>query len=247
MGDTIEDLPPAVLAFEDRASDSPFIERVWRSRSERGGRFLSVASPHWEMVMTRLGGRTIVTMRGPETKLSWAECPEGGEWVAVRFKLGTFMRHMPPAALMNRNDLNLPPLSGDAAFALAGERWTFPAFDDAEAFVTRLVNAGLVLRDAPVQAALEGDPHALSPRTAQRRFLRATGMTHTFARQIERARRATTLLKSDMAIVDVAHEAGYFDQAHLTRSMRRLIGQTPANVARATAQLSFLYNTAPPA
>ena len=73
--------------------------------------------------------------------------------------------------------------------------------------------------------------------------MRATGMTQTLARQIERARRATTLLKRDLAIVEVAHEAGYFDQAHLTRSMRRLIGQTPAMVARAREQLSFLYNT----
>ena len=72
-------------------------------------------------------------------------------------------------------------------------------------------------------------------------------MTHTLARQIERARRATTLLKRNVAIVEVAHEAGYFDQAHLTRSMRHLIGQTPANVARAKEQLSFLYNTTPSA
>lgn len=244
MRDTIDDKPSAVIAFEDRASDSPFIERVWRSRSEKGGRFLSVASPHWEMVMTRLHGRTTVTMRGPETKPTWADCPEGGEWVAVRFKLGTFMRHMPPASLMNRNDLNLPGAAG-GAFALGGERWTFPDFDDAEAFVARLVKTGLVVRDAPLQAALDGDPHALSPRTAQRRFLRATGMSHTFTRQVERARHATVLLKSEMPIVDVAHEAGYFDQAHLTRSVRRLIGQTPANVARAKTQLSFLYKTAP--
>jgi hypothetical protein len=40
--------------------------------------------------------------------------------------------------------------------------------------------------------------------------------------------------------------AGYFDQPHLTRSLKYLIGQTPAEIARVTRQLSFLYKTAPP-
>ncbi|MGH9628219.1 MAG: hypothetical protein ACRD7E_07755 [Bryobacteraceae bacterium] len=31
-------------------------------------------------------------------------------------------------------------------------------------------------------------------------------------------------------MLDVAYEAGYFDQAHLTRSLKRLIGQTPADI-----------------
>ena len=36
----------AALVFEDRESDSPLVERVWRSRSEGAGTFLSVAQPH---------------------------------------------------------------------------------------------------------------------------------------------------------------------------------------------------------
>ena len=45
-------------------------------------------------------------------------------------------------------------------------------------------------------------------------------------------------------------EANYFDQPHLTRSLRRFIGRTPAQLAGKTAggehkQLSFLYKTSP--
>lgn len=58
-----------------------------------------------------------------------------------------------------------------------------------------------------------------------------------------RARRATQLLREGMPPGDVALEAGYFDQAHLTRALRQLIGLTPARVARAERQLSFLYKT----
>lgn len=243
--DNAQDRPGAAIFFEDRASDSSVIERVWRCHSTRGGRFLSVASPHWELTVTRLAGQTTVTARGPETKPTWAECPANGEWLSVRFKLGTSMRDLPVSALIDRNDVNLPSASSNA-FWLDGARWTIPDFDDVETFVTRLVKKGLVLRDALVEAALQGDPHALSRRTAQRRFLRATGMSQTMLQQIKRARYATTLLQKGEPIAEVAQEAGFFDQAHLTRSLRRLIGQTPASIARGSEQLSFLYNTASP-
>jgi AraC-like DNA-binding protein len=41
------------------------------------------------------------------------------------------------------------------------------------------------------------------------------------------------------------HQAGYYDQAHLTRSLKRLIGQTPARIQRQEGQLSLLYKTSP--
>ena len=46
-----------LLVFEDRPSDSPFVERVWRCHSERAGTFLSVAASHCELVVTRHRGR----------------------------------------------------------------------------------------------------------------------------------------------------------------------------------------------
>lgn len=55
------------------------------------------------------------------------------------------------------------------------------------------------------------------------------------------------LLRDGMSPGDVALEAGYFDQAHLTRCLRRLIGLTPSRIAREERQLSFLYKTVPPA
>ena len=83
----------------------------------------------------------------------------------------------------------------------------------------------------------------LTIRSVQRHFRRTTGMTHGQFRQIERARYATNLLRDGASILDTVHEAGYFDQAHLTRSLKVLIGETPASVMRHDAQLSFLYKT----
>jgi methylphosphotriester-DNA--protein-cysteine methyltransferase len=68
-------------------------------------------------------------------------------------------------------------------------------------------------------------------------------MTLGTFRQIERARHATNLLRRGAPIVDVVHDAGYFDQAHLTHSLKRFVGQTPAQIERGHEQLSLLYNT----
>jgi AraC-like DNA-binding protein len=230
------------IIFDDRQSDSPFIERVWRSHSERAGKFHSIAACHWEMVVTRHQGKTSLTVRGPETKATTAECPAQGEWFAVRFKLGTFMPLLRPGALRDRKTVTLPDASG-RTFWLNGSAWEYPDFENAETFVKRLVHAGLIAIDHSVLDALHSQWQELSLRTAQRHFLQATGVTYSTIRQIERARHATNLLKQGVAILDAVHEAGYYDQAHLTRSLKRFIGQTPAQILRAENQLSFLYNS----
>src|SRR5436190_22736165 len=130
-----------ILTFEDRPSHSPFVEKVWRSRSERAGSFLSVASSNFEIAVSRLRDKTVITLRGPETKSSQADCPAGGEWLGIRFKLGTFMPHLPPAQLMDRNDVTLPDASS-RSFWLNGSAWEYPDFENAENFEKRLVKQG---------------------------------------------------------------------------------------------------------
>jgi AraC-like DNA-binding protein len=233
-----------IIFDADRPSDSPFVERVWHCHSERAGQFLAVASSHWEMVVTRLNGTVTLTLHGPETKARDVFCPADGEWFAIRFKAGTFMPQLPVARLLDGQDVNLPQASR-RSFFLNGSSWEYPNFENAETFVARLAKAGIIARDPAVEAALQGDRKALSLRSAQRHFLQATGMTHTALRQIERARHATNLLRRGVSIADTVHEAGFFDQAHLTRSLKHLIGLTPAKIAREEQQLSFLYNTAP--
>jgi AraC-like DNA-binding protein len=233
-----------VLTFSDRPSDSPFVDRIWRSRSERGGMFLSVAQGHFEIAVTRHRGRTFVTLRGPETTATPAVCPAEGEWLGIRFKLGTFMPKLMPGKLSDRRDVTLPDATTQT-FWLNGSAWEYPDFENADTFVTRLAREGIIARDFAVGAMLESD-HAKWPmRSAQRHFVRSTGITHRTLRQIERARYATMLLKQGVSILDTVDAAGYFDQPHLTRSLKTLIGATPAEISRGTHQLSFLYKTKP--
>ena len=233
-----------LLTFDDRPSDSPLIERVWRSHSERAGTFLSVAASHFEIAVTRHRGQTFLTLRGPESKATTADCPAEGEWVGIRFKPGAFMPQLTPGTLRDRRDVTLPAATGHS-FWLNGSAWEYPDFENAETFVNRLARSGLVVRDTTVAAVLRGDLTPSSVRSAQRHFLRATGLTHSTMRQIERARHATDLLKRGTSILDTVVEAGYFDQAHLCRSLKHRIGQTPTDIVGGTEQLSFLYKTEP--
>jgi AraC-like DNA-binding protein len=235
----------AHIVFEDRLSDSPVLERVWRCHSERPGPFLSVAATNFEMCITRLRGKVLMTLRGPEMYATAGDCPSEGEWLGIRFKPGTFMPRIPPASLRNRQDLNLPDASS-RSFWLNGSAWEYPDFENAEVFVKRLLRSGLIASDPIVDEVLHEQPASLSLRSTQRHFLRATGMTYTSFRQIERARYATNLLRQSVSILDTVHLAGYFDQAHLTRSLRHLIGETPVQVRRGDRQLSFLYKNERP-
>jgi hypothetical protein len=238
--------PTGLLTFRDRASDSPFVERVWTSYSERAGKFLSVAAAHWEIVVTRCHGVTFLTLRGPETRATVADCPPDGEWVGIRFKLGTFWRETRPLTLRDRCDLTLPTATRHS-FWLNGSAWEFPTFENADTFVSQLVRQGVISRDAAVDTVIEGQPRVLSTRSIQRHFVSATGITYTTFNKIERARYAAHLLRQGVPILDVVYRAGYFDQPHLTRSLTHLIGQTPTDIMRGTRQLSFLYKTALPA
>src|SRR6516165_5764606 len=230
------------IHFEDRASDHPFVAKVWRCRSERAGRFLSVAANNFEMAITRLGGKSFLTLRGPETTATTLDCPADGEWIGIRFKVGTFMPRFLPGSLRDHKDVTLPPATGHS-FWLNGSALEYPDFDNAETFVKRLAKSGILSRDPIVDDTLLRRPGELCLRSVQRHFLRSTGVTYAIFRQIERARHATNLLREGVSILDVVSSVGYFDQAHLTRSLGRFIGETPAKIIERRKQLSFLYET----
>jgi AraC-like DNA-binding protein len=216
------------LFEEDRGSDSPVVETIWRTQSESAGAFLSHAVSSWEIVVMQQYGRTGITVRGPETKATTARCPPHAEFVGITLKLGAFMPLLPTG---NRVDGEvILPVATKKSFWLNGSVWQFPDYDNADTFVERLVRDGLLMREPLVEAALQGHLKEVSRRTVQRRFLRATGLTLSCVRQIERARKAQVLLEQGISILDTVLETGYADQSHLTRSLKRLIGQTPAQI-----------------
>src|SRR5258707_6577265 len=134
-----------IIIEEERASDSPFVERIWRSHSESVNPFLSIAVNHCEFVVSRLQGKVTMTLRGPETKATpIGNAPAEGEWFGILLKLGTFLPHLPTIRLVD-GGVDLTTASSNS-FWLGGSVWQFPDYENADIFVQRLGSASLVLR-----------------------------------------------------------------------------------------------------
>jgi AraC-like DNA-binding protein len=217
-----------LFALEVRSSDSPLVEETWQARSEPEKSFISVAATHWEAVVTRQRGAARLTVRGPETKATTVPIPQDAEFFGIRFSPGTFMPDLPPGQLLDRA-LTLPRCT-DTSFWLDGSVWEVPGPDNADGFVHRLAQAGLLVHDPIVAEVLSGEVHALSTRSAERRVARATGLNRGAIERIRRAERAVELLSRGVPPADVAGRTGYADQPHLTRSLRRFVGQTPSQI-----------------
>ncbi len=231
------------LMIESRPSELPSVERVWRSRSEDVGRMMSVASSHWELVFWEHRGVMQAAVLGPEPKASLAPVPEDAVFFGISFALGTSMPHIPVGTLVG-GEAPIPDVTRHSVW-LKGSAWHIPDYDNAEAFVRRMVREGIVDLDPVVPAVLGGAAPAMSDRTLQRRFVGTTGQTQGAIRQIHRARQAAILIQEGVIAQEVVHRLGYFDQPHLARSLKRYIGRTATelSVPDATEPLSLLYKT----
>lgn len=190
---------------------------------------ISVAVPHWQIVVVRHSDRpTSVIVRGPETKASIMDIPRNAEFLGIEFKLGTFIPALAVEALVDiGREL---AVASETRVSLAGLKWEIPDFDNAEDFVTRLVREEVLVRDPIVQQTMLRESVALTERSVQRRFSRATGLSYGTVRQIHRAQRAAALLIGGTSILDTVDLTGYADQAHLTRSLKRFLGKTPGGL-----------------
>ncbi|SIN36807.1 helix-turn-helix domain-containing protein [Micromonospora cremea] len=236
------------LGVEQRPSDSPYVERIYRAGEVTGplpARMRSVANSNWEFVVWHDRGETNVAVRGPETMPTVLDlAPGDGETFGIIFKHGAFLAPMPVSALVDTAVSS--PHTTARMFVLQGDEWQLPTYDNADAFVDRLVRAGLLVRDPLVTDVLRGDTTTLvTPRSVQRRVVVATGLTQGTIRQIERARKAAILLIQGAAAIEVVQQVGYHDQPHMARSLTRFLGRTATQLRRPDANevLSLLYKT----
>jgi hypothetical protein len=231
------------LEVESRPSDSPYIERVWRSRSSEVDRMMSIAVSHGELVIWEQGGQVSAAVRGPESKASPAPVPEDATFFGITFGLGTSMPHIPVSRLVD-GSVEIPDVTRRSLW-LKGSAWHLPDYDNAEEFVRRMVREGVLDCDPIVAEVLRGASPDVSERTIQRRFVAATGLTRGAVRQIDRARQAAVLIQEGVPAHDVIDRLGYFDQPHLARSLTRFVGRTATQLSSRdpSEPLSLLYKT----
>lgn len=125
----------------------------------------------------------------------------------------------------------LPPADRAAAFAdaLAARRPAVAGEDPGlVALVARMAeDPGLVRVDQLVDVA------GCSVRTLQRRFRRHLGVSPTWVLARSRLQEAALALEQDpdVDLAALAVRLGWYDQAHLTNDLRRMLGETPGRYA----------------
>ena len=69
----------------------------------------------------------------------------------------------------------------------------------------------------------------LSRRQLERRFQQEVGLTMVYVKQLQRIKKSRQLisLNPERPLVDIAHEAGFYDQAHFNRQFQKINEQTP--------------------
>jgi hypothetical protein len=218
---------------EERDSDSPLVARITHVRYDRDTHDVTTPDGCWDIVVMKVGGRVSMLQTGVITRPVALDYGAGDEYLAISFKPGVFRPRLPGARMLDRGQPlpSAPPGSAPGSFWLEREKLEIPTFENAEGMVDRLVRRELIVRDEIVEGVVEGRPRAISPRSVQRHFLEAMGMTAKRLAQIQRARRAVDLLRQGRRAVDVALELGYADQPHLTRSLKAIMGQTPGELA----------------
>jgi AraC-like DNA-binding protein len=223
-----------IVIPEQRLVESPYIEWVAHGYTVADGLEMRPAEYNWHLIFTRQAGILRILVVGALEEARPLRYVAGAETLWIRFKVGTFMPHLPAPATLNR-EINLPEGSGDN-FWLQDKVWEIPSFENADIFVDQLVRAGALTYDPLIDAALRDEPADTAERTVRHRFRHSTGLRQNYIRQIQRAQRAVELLQQGNSIVDTAYELGYADQPHLTRSLKRLLGYTPREILASIPQ-----------
>jgi AraC-like DNA-binding protein len=206
---------------------------VWTSVS-RGG----VILPDGCVDVVWRGHGLIVA--GPATGAVASPVPVGQPVFGVRFRLGA------AGAALGVPAVELADLSIDAEDVLgagATERVAeggLPALLELVRARRRPVDpldraAALAMADPGTRVSALGTALGVSERQLRRRFLDAVGYGPKTLARVLRFQRFLELAGRDADLGRLALDAGYADQAHLTREARRLSGRTPAELVASGA------------
>ena len=211
-----------------RSADSPFVQAVTRWVIDHDDRGKAVPDGCWDLVVIKHEDQTNILLTGQTTRAVPLRFDPGDEILTISFKASAFLAFIPSTALLD-NGILLPQTGN--RFQLGSDHFEIPSFENVEEFTRSLLKKDQLRQDEIVAEVLRDQPPAYSLRSIQRRFLRATGMTHSYFRQIQRARQAATLLQSGKSAVEAAVETNYADQPHMSRSLKRILGYTPTEIA----------------
>ncbi len=210
--------------YRIKSSNLPFVECLWRIRVGEVAEWIDSARETWGLAFTRrMDGTMAAELAGPTYRHKTFGGDVGDEYWGAEFYPHVTMRGVDKPALTGKF-VHLPVAEGQ--FLIGNEWYQFPALVDLEIFLAGLEQRGIISNAAHFVI-----PRAtVSRRSNQRWYRQAVGLSRRQSEQIRRAEHAAALLASGKRPAEVAFEAGYADQAHMTRSLKKLLGKTPARL-----------------
>lgn len=214
-----------------RESGSPHVALVWWAQIDEDGDYADAANEFWGLAFGVLpDGRPSATLIGPSLEPRVLHLLAGERGWGVELAAHVAIRRLDKRRLLGQ----MRPLETDGRwFELAGVRLPVPEVDALEDLVEVLLRQGVLRADDGVAAALGGRPVPYSRRSLHRHVTGATGMGPKKVAQLQRARTAYALLQSGWSLAAAAAEAGFTDQAHMTRAFTALAGASPARILAA--------------
>lgn len=152
----------------------------------------------------------------------------GTRSVVISFAAGAYLPAYPGKKMLNL--VEMLPCPDNDHFMLAGRTFVMPTFDNAETLIDVMLAEKILLMDEVVASILTGNTKALSDRAKQRHFLEVTGLTRKTLEQIQRAQAAVKQLQTGKKPIEVAAETGFSDQAHLAKSLKKIMHRKPSDV-----------------
>ena len=218
------------MSEEERPADSTFATRIRRVRYETATQELAAPDGSWDMIFIWRHDELLVLQTGQIATPVVADWGPGDSVLSIAFRPEVYMPQLP--GRMTAHQGVVRPLAGRQSFWVGNDRLEVPSFDNAEQFIRQLASRGLIERDRVVRRALDSELQQLDDRTMQRHFADVTGLSAKTFQQVLRASDAVRRLEVGETPASVAADLGYADQAHLTNSLKRIVGRTPGQIVR---------------
>lgn len=220
----------------------PFVSHYWLSHFDIG-------TIHWILpdgctdTVFEIGRATGARAYGVATHVSSCAVSAGYHYLGICFRPGQIRRFLRlPAALLTNSSMEIKSLAGLQPETLADRIADGSVLQGLDrALISWLEKQSTTLD--PVDRALQIlDRHNgnvrietvvaglnLSRRQIERRFLDAVGMSPKSYAGIRRLQQALTRISAQPTtpLATVALDAGYADQSHMSRSFKRMLGQSP--------------------
>lgn len=237
------------------------VSHYWLSRNSAAGEHLVLPDGCVDLVLRVDRGADFQAF-GTRTRPSPVPVTAGASYLGIRFRPG-MNRHfrLPPGRLLANGQWAVSRPAGLHPDALAS-RLSDP---DLPEYLNRCLlwwlgrhpparqRLDIALRvagsvDRSISVPAWADRANLSPRHLERLFREHLGLTPKTYLNIRRAQRALALLTREgerLTAGDAALAAGYADQSHCTRDLRRYMGVTPGAPHLTEHDVAFIQDLAP--